>query len=78
MRIVMGATIGTDFGNEFDGELLGLAFERWSASGISMSVMETDDVGQHLAGVLAVVMAHPTVDVPDLVLDPRGEAWQER
>lgn len=76
MRIVMGATIGTDFGAEFDNDMLGLAFERWSAGGISMSVMETDDVGRHLAGVLAVVMAQPTVDVPDLVLDPRGEAWQ--
>jgi len=76
MRIVMGATIGTDFAAEFDNGMLGVAFERWAASGISMTAMETDDVGRHLAEVLGVALAHPQVDVPDLVVDPRGQAWQ--
>jgi NAD(P)-dependent dehydrogenase (short-subunit alcohol dehydrogenase family) len=76
MRIVMGATIGTDFGTGFDNDMLGVAFERWAAGGISMTVMETDDVGRHLAEVLGVALAHPHVDLPDLVVDPRGQAWQ--
>jgi NAD(P)-dependent dehydrogenase (short-subunit alcohol dehydrogenase family) len=76
MRVVMGATIGTDFGAEFDNDLLGVAFERWIATGISMTLMEAENVGRHLAEVLAVAFAHPTVDVPDLVIDPRGQAWQ--
>ena len=58
-----------------DGEVLGTAFERWMASGISMTAMETDDVGRHLSEVLAVLLAHPQIDVPDLTYDPRGEPW---
>lgn len=74
-RIVMGATMPTDFGVNFDGETLGIAFERWTARGISMTAMETDDVGRHLSELLAVVLAHPQIDVPDLTYDPRGEPW---
>jgi NAD(P)-dependent dehydrogenase (short-subunit alcohol dehydrogenase family) len=72
LRIVMGATIGTDFGNEFDATLLERAFERWTADGISSTLMESDAVGRQLADVLAAALAHPTVDMPDLVIDPRG------
>ena len=75
MRIVMGATLGTEFGDGFDAAVLGTAFERWMATGVSLTAMEADDVGRHLAETLAVVLAHPTIDVPDLCLDPRGEAW---
>ena len=74
-RIVMGATMPTDFGVNFDAEVLGTAFERWTASGISMTAMETDDVGSHLSEVLGVFLAHPQIDVPDLTYDPRGEPW---
>lgn len=74
-RIVMGATMPTDFGVEFDGNVLGVAFERWMASGISMTAMETDDVGRHLAELFGVLLAHPQIDVPDLTYDPRGEPW---
>jgi NAD(P)-dependent dehydrogenase (short-subunit alcohol dehydrogenase family) len=75
MRIVMGATAPTDFGTDFDPEILGAAFEKWVAGGIAMTLMETETVGRHLAETMAVVLAHPSIDVPDLCLDPRGEAW---
>jgi NAD(P)-dependent dehydrogenase (short-subunit alcohol dehydrogenase family) len=74
-RIVMGATMPTDFGAGFDEAALTTAFARWAAAGVSMTFMETDEVGRHLAEVLAVLLTHPTIDVPDLCLDPRGEAW---
>jgi NAD(P)-dependent dehydrogenase (short-subunit alcohol dehydrogenase family) len=75
-RIVMGATMPTDFGNNFtDADLLTVALQRWEQTGIAMTVMETTDVGLHLAELLAVVLAHPEIDVPDLVLDPRGQPW---
>ncbi|MCU1377838.1 MAG: short-chain dehydrogenase/reductase [Acidimicrobiales bacterium] len=77
LRIVMGATMPTDFGTSFDASTLGTAFERWMAAGVSMTAMETDDVGRHLAETLAVILAHPTIDVPELCLDPRGEAWTQ-
>jgi NAD(P)-dependent dehydrogenase (short-subunit alcohol dehydrogenase family) len=74
-RIVMGATMPTEFGNPFGEADLMIAFDRWAATGVSMTFMETDDVGRHLADVMAVLLTHPTIDVPDLCLDPRGEAW---
>ncbi|MGP0030475.1 MAG: SDR family oxidoreductase [Acidimicrobiales bacterium] len=74
-RIVMGATMPTDFGLDFDPDTLGTALERWVASGTSMTAMETDDVGRHLAEFLAVMLAHPAIDVPDVRLAPRGQAW---
>jgi NAD(P)-dependent dehydrogenase (short-subunit alcohol dehydrogenase family) len=74
-RIVMGATMPTDFGNGFGEEVLTTAFSRWAAAGVSMTFMETDVVGRHLAEVMAVLLTHPSIDVPDLCLDPRGEAW---
>ena len=71
-RIVIGATMPTDFGNNFtDVELLTEALERWAGTGIPMTAMETSDVGQHLAELMAVVLAHPEIDVPDLFLDAR-------
>jgi NAD(P)-dependent dehydrogenase (short-subunit alcohol dehydrogenase family) len=76
-RIVMGATMPTDFGNGFGEAVLTTAFERWAAAGVSMTFMETDEVGRHLAEVMAVLLAHPTIDVPDLCLDPRGEPWAQ-
>ena len=75
LRIVMGATMPTEFGSNFGQEVLGTAFERWAAAGVSMTFMETEEVGRHLAETFAVLLAHPTIDVPDLCLDPRGEAW---
>jgi NAD(P)-dependent dehydrogenase (short-subunit alcohol dehydrogenase family) len=74
-RIVMGATMPTEFGDSFGEADLTTAFDRWAATGVSMTFMETDDVGRHLADVMAVLLSHPTIDVPDLCLDPRGEAW---
>lgn len=74
-RIVMGATVGTDFGNGFDMDLITIALGRWVASGVSLTMMEADDVGRQLSEMFAVLLAHPGIDVPDLCLDPRGEPW---
>jgi NADP-dependent 3-hydroxy acid dehydrogenase YdfG len=71
-RIVMGATMPTDFGNNFvDPVLLNTALEQWMADGLTMTAMDTSDVGQHLAELMGVVLAHPEIDVPDLYLDAR-------
>lgn len=76
VRVVMGATVPTEFGSSFDGETLTVAFDRWQAAGINALIaMETDDVGRHLAETFAVVLAHPSIDIPDLRFDTRGEAW---
>jgi NAD(P)-dependent dehydrogenase (short-subunit alcohol dehydrogenase family) len=74
-RIVLGPTIPTDFGNSFDPDMLTTAMERWVASGVATTFMDTEDVGRHLAELTAVFLAHPDIDVPDLVLEARGAPW---
>jgi NAD(P)-dependent dehydrogenase (short-subunit alcohol dehydrogenase family) len=74
-RVVMGATIGTDFANDFDMESLGVAMQRWGASGIDSGLMDVDNVGVSLARTLGVMWTLPEVDMPDVQLDPRGSAW---
>jgi NAD(P)-dependent dehydrogenase (short-subunit alcohol dehydrogenase family) len=72
-RVVMGATMPTEFGDRFGTEVLTTALHRWGAAGVAMTAMDTEDVGRHLVEVMSVMLAHPGIDVPDLYLDPRGE-----
>ncbi len=74
-RIVMGATMPTGFADQFDMDVLTVALDRWASSGISMTAMDTDDVGRQLAELIAVMLAHPGIDIPDLCFDPRGNPW---
>lgn len=74
-RIAMGATMPTEFGNDFDVDALTTAFDRWVAGGVAMTAMDTDDVGRSLVEVLGAILGHPGIDVPDLRLKPRGQAW---
>lgn len=76
-RIVMGATVGTDFGAQFDPDLLTTGIDRWQAAGVSLATMEADDVGRQLVEVFAVMLGHPAIDIPDLCFDPRGTPWPE-
>ena len=74
-RVVMGATIGTDFANDFDGPTLEMAMQRWGASGIDSALMDVDKVGIQLVRTLGVMWTMPEVDIPDIQLDPRGMAF---
>ncbi len=73
-RIVLGSTMPTGFGDRFAHEFLVVALDRWVATGVSPTIMSTDDVARHLAEVMAVMLAHPGIDVPDMYLAPRGKA----
>jgi len=75
-RIVLGPTMPTDFGNAFHPDVLSTAMERWEASGLPMTFMDTEDVGRHLAELMAIFLAHPDIDVPELVLEARGKPWR--
>lgn len=76
-RVVMGATFPTEFGAGFDAGLLDTAFGHWSATGVPSALMDTDDVALELAEMLAVCLAHPAIELPDLTLQPRAQASQE-
>ena len=75
-RVVMGATIGTDFANDFDGPTLDIAMQRWGASGIDSALMDVDKVGAQLACTLGLMRSAPEVDIPDIQFDPRGVGFE--
>jgi NAD(P)-dependent dehydrogenase (short-subunit alcohol dehydrogenase family) len=65
----VGATQPTEFGDAFDGELLGAVLDQWVTHGLLQEVfMETDEVASVLVDTLAVLVAHPGVALEDLVL----------
>ena len=72
-RIVMGPTFPTEFGSDFGDEVLRAAFDHWVAAGVEHTLMDTGDVGRQLAEVMAVVLSHPAIDIPDVRLHPRGK-----
>jgi NAD(P)-dependent dehydrogenase (short-subunit alcohol dehydrogenase family) len=73
VRAVIGSTIGTEFGDQFDGELLTEAFARWivNAQGTA-KMMTTDDLVPVLVDLLTTLRAHPAVDLPRVDLAPTG------
>jgi NADP-dependent 3-hydroxy acid dehydrogenase YdfG len=67
--IAVGATYPTDFGNLFDGELLGHVFGTWAKHGVIQDrFMDRDDVAGYLVTVLGGALAVPGVGVEHLVL----------
>ena len=70
-RVVIGATMPTEFGLNFEPEPLTEALQKWASAGIEMTAMDTREVGLHLAELFGVVLAHPEIDLPDLYLDAR-------
>lgn len=71
MRIVMGNTMPTEFGNHMNADLLGEALEAWERQAVPGGLMDVDDVGAVLAEALAVALDHPDIDFPELKLDAR-------
>lgn len=71
LRVVMGNAWPTEFGDHMGDELLGEALETWGSQGIPGGFMTTAEVGMALAGVLAVALDHPGIDLAELQLDAR-------
>lgn len=73
VRAVIGSTIGTEFGDAFDGPLLEEAFARWIVGAQSTAkMMTTDDLAPVVLDVLSTLRAHPGVDLPRIDLEPTG------
>ncbi|MCY3645200.1 MAG: SDR family NAD(P)-dependent oxidoreductase [Acidimicrobiaceae bacterium] len=71
MRVVMGNTMPTEFGDHMNLDLLGEAMEAWERQAVPGGLMHVDDVGAALAEALAVALDHPDIDFPELQLDAR-------
>lgn len=71
--ICVGATIGTDFSRDFGGDILGDALVEWIRTGhLPANNMEPPAVGESLAQILAVALAHPGIDVTSFAIQPPG------
>lgn len=67
--VVVGATYPTDFGNAFDGEVLGPAMESWARHGLlQQEYMDPDDVAGVLVDLYSTALRHPGVCIQDVVL----------
>lgn len=67
--VAAGATQPTEFGDGFDGDLLGPALGDWSRRGLMQAAfMDTDEVASVLAGLYGVALANPSVGVEHVVL----------
>ncbi len=67
--VTVGATFPTDFGNEFEPELLTWALEDWSVRGLAQEeFMAPDEVAGVLAGVLGTAAAFPAVGLDHLTV----------
>ncbi len=67
--IRIGATVPTEFGDAFDGDVLRRVLDQWVTQGLMQEeFMDTDDVAAVLVDTLAVLVAHPGVAIEDLVL----------
>ena len=73
IRTTIGSTIGTEFGNNFEGDLLMEAFARWVVSAQHTAKMMTaPELGAVLAELIAMLLSHPDVDMPSISLEPPG------
>jgi NAD(P)-dependent dehydrogenase (short-subunit alcohol dehydrogenase family) len=73
VRAVIGTTIGTEFGDSMDPDLLVEAMPRWVVAGQQTAGMMTpDQVGEVAVDVLGTLLRHPGVEIPVLPLDPTG------
>ncbi len=73
VRVTIGSTIGTEFGDHFEPELLGEAFAHWVVNAQhTANLMRPEDVGGVLADLVATLRAHPAVDITSLCIEPPG------
>jgi NAD(P)-dependent dehydrogenase (short-subunit alcohol dehydrogenase family) len=71
--VVIGPTLGTEFGNAFDPEAMVAAFPSWFAHGeVGLELMNPDEVASVLVGALGSAWARPSIDLQALTLRPPG------
>ncbi|MEY2433066.1 MAG: hypothetical protein QOC92_2791 [Acidimicrobiaceae bacterium] len=73
VRATIGPTIGTEFANTFDADVLNDAFTRWIKLGQhTANTMSLDGLAQVLLSLIAMLVDHPDVAMPTVHLEPPG------
>jgi len=68
--VTQGASMPTDFGSEFDFDLLGELMLEWGRLGVPSGVMNTDDVVGVMTATFAAALANAGVGLEHIVLRP--------
>jgi NADP-dependent 3-hydroxy acid dehydrogenase YdfG len=65
----VGATTPTEFGDNFDPELLGWALKDWTARGLAQEeYMQTDELGGALVDMIAALLERPGIGLEHMTL----------
>lgn len=73
VTIVVGPTVGTEFGDGFDPEAVAAAFPLWFAHGeIGTGMMDKDELADILLTSLGEALDRPSIDVQGMTLRPPG------
>ena len=73
LNVIIGPTMGTDFGTNFDLEVMMAAVPEWLAHGdIQIKSMTPERLASVMLASLAIALDHPEIDMQDLVLRPPG------
>jgi NADP-dependent 3-hydroxy acid dehydrogenase YdfG len=74
--VIVGSTVPTEFGGDFDPTLLGVVLEDWVVRGlVQEQMMSTDDVASVLVSTIATLLEYSEVGLEELVLrSPSGVA----
>jgi NAD(P)-dependent dehydrogenase (short-subunit alcohol dehydrogenase family) len=71
--LAVGDTVGTEFARDFDPQKAVALLPKWLAAGVLYQQrMEAEDLGQGIAEILAVLLAHPKFTIPELTMVPPG------
>jgi NAD(P)-dependent dehydrogenase (short-subunit alcohol dehydrogenase family) len=71
--MAVGDTIGTEFARNFDPVKAAALAPKWVASGVIYEQrMEAEDLGLGIAEILALLLAHPQLTIPELTFVPPG------
>ena len=69
----VGDTFNTDFARDFDLEKAAALFPKWLAAGVMYEQnMEAEDLGLGITEILAVLLAHPQLTIPEFTVVPPG------
>ncbi len=67
--VAVGSTVPTEFGRDFEGEILGTALEVWTRHGLAQEAfMDADELARVLVGIVTTLLEYPGIGAEHLVL----------
>ncbi len=68
LAVLLGPTMPTEFGDDYDPETVGATFAHWQRQGMRTAMMNADDVANGLTSCLAAMFAAPDFGMETILL----------